>query len=55
MKTTLPTEGKIGTHLDDPLHCIAAAEHAAQATGFVPTQAERARIEKGKQLKKEAA
>ena len=50
----LPTEGEVGTNLDD-LHCIAATEHAEQSgPDFVPTAAEAQRIEKGRRLLIEA-
>lgn len=43
-------EGTPGAHLDD-LHCIAAADHARLNPDFVPTEAERRRIERGEALR----
>ena len=48
----LPTEGVPGTHLDEQ-HCLAAADHARANPDFVPTPAERERIERGEQLRLE--
>jgi hypothetical protein len=48
----LPAEGVPGTRMNDA-HCLAAADHARGNPDFVPAPAERERIERGEQLRRE--
>lgn len=55
MRMILPTEGKPGEGLDDDERCLHCAQHAAEMErsgdpDYKPTEAERLRIQRGRQL-----